>query len=157
MTSSTSTKMDRYTTTEYGKQNMFAHEPQIQVDTDHDYWKKIAKYFKKSDTKVPSINKNQAIIPTEGEIIPNPIGSARGFKLTYYKSNLVILPGVPLEMKSMMLNSIIPYIKPLINEKKITVKLKTVGISESVLATKITENISEDFSRLIGYYPHPTE
>ena len=39
MTSSTSTKMDRYTTTEYGKQNIFAHEPQIQVDTDHDYWK----------------------------------------------------------------------------------------------------------------------
>tara|TARA_Y100001963_G_scaffold126739_1_gene179533 strand:- start:84 stop:296 length:213 start_codon:yes stop_codon:yes gene_type:complete len=38
MTSSTS-NMDRYTTTEYGKQNMFAHEPQIQVDTDHDYWK----------------------------------------------------------------------------------------------------------------------
>ena len=31
--------MDRYTTTEYGKQNMFAHEPQIQVDVDHDYWK----------------------------------------------------------------------------------------------------------------------
>ena len=39
MTSSTSTKMDRYTTSEYGKQNIFAHEPQIQVDTDHDYWK----------------------------------------------------------------------------------------------------------------------
>ena len=37
MTSSTS-KMNRYTTTEYGKQNMFAHEPQIQVDHDHDYW-----------------------------------------------------------------------------------------------------------------------
>ena len=31
--------MNRYTTTEYGKQNMFAHEPQIQVDHDHDYWK----------------------------------------------------------------------------------------------------------------------
>ena len=38
MTSSTSS-MNRYTTTEYGKQNMFAHEPQIQVDHDHDYWK----------------------------------------------------------------------------------------------------------------------
>ncbi len=37
MTSSTSS-MNRYTTTEYGKQNMFAHEPQIQVDHDHDYW-----------------------------------------------------------------------------------------------------------------------
>ena len=38
MTSSTS-NMDRYTTTEYGKQNMFAHEPQIEVDYNHDYWK----------------------------------------------------------------------------------------------------------------------
>ena len=38
MTSSTNS-MNRYTTTEYGKQNMFAHEPQIQVDYDHDYWK----------------------------------------------------------------------------------------------------------------------
>ncbi len=39
MTSSTPS-MGRYTTTEDGgRQNMFAHEPQIQVDTDHDYWK----------------------------------------------------------------------------------------------------------------------
>ena len=37
MTSSTSS-MDRYTTTEYGKQNMFAHEPQIEV-IEQDYWK----------------------------------------------------------------------------------------------------------------------
>ena len=39
MTSTTSRNMDRYTTTEYGKQNVFAHEPQIEVDYDHDYWK----------------------------------------------------------------------------------------------------------------------
>ena len=38
MTSSTPS-MKRYTTTEYGKQNVFAHEPQIEVDYDHDYWK----------------------------------------------------------------------------------------------------------------------
>ena len=38
MTTSTNS-MKRYTTTEYGKQNMFAHEPQIEVDYDHDYWK----------------------------------------------------------------------------------------------------------------------
>ena len=31
--------MDRYTTTEYGKQNMFASEPQIEVDYNHHYWK----------------------------------------------------------------------------------------------------------------------
>ena len=37
MTTSTS-KMKRYTTTEYGKQNIFAHEPQVEV-IEQDYWK----------------------------------------------------------------------------------------------------------------------
>ena len=37
MTTSTS-KMDRYTTTEYGKQNMFASEPQIEVMENFNYW-----------------------------------------------------------------------------------------------------------------------
>ena len=37
MTSSTSS-MGRYTTTEYGKQNMFAAEPQIEVIEDFNYW-----------------------------------------------------------------------------------------------------------------------
>ena len=37
MTTSTNS-MKRYTTTEYGKQNMFAAEPQIEV-IDVDYWK----------------------------------------------------------------------------------------------------------------------
>ena len=36
MTTSTDS-MKRYTTTEYGKQNMFAHEPQIEVQ-DVNYW-----------------------------------------------------------------------------------------------------------------------
>ncbi len=29
----------RYTTTEYGKQNIFASEPRIEVIEDQDYWK----------------------------------------------------------------------------------------------------------------------
>ena len=37
MTSSTSS-MDRYTTTEYGKQNMFAAEPRIEVIETGNYW-----------------------------------------------------------------------------------------------------------------------
>ena len=41
MTTSTNS-MKRYTTTEYGKQNMFAHEPQIEVQ-DVDYWKNAEK------------------------------------------------------------------------------------------------------------------
>ena len=38
MTTSTNS-MKRYTTTEYGKQNMFSHEPQIEVIKNFNYWK----------------------------------------------------------------------------------------------------------------------
>ena len=38
MTSSTNS-MKRFTTTEYGKQNIFAAEPQMEVIEDYDYWK----------------------------------------------------------------------------------------------------------------------
>ena len=34
----TSTTAKRYTTTEYGKQNMFAAEPQIEVIENFNYW-----------------------------------------------------------------------------------------------------------------------
>jgi len=37
MTTSTNT-MKRYTTTEYGKQNMFAAEPQMEVIENFNYW-----------------------------------------------------------------------------------------------------------------------
>jgi len=37
MTTSTNS-MKRYTTTEYGKQNMFAAEPQIEVIENFNYW-----------------------------------------------------------------------------------------------------------------------
>ena len=33
------TTSSRYVTTEYGKQNMFAHEPQIEVIEGYDHWK----------------------------------------------------------------------------------------------------------------------
>ena len=39
MTTSTNS-MKRYTTTEYGKQNMFAAEPQIEVIENFNYWEK---------------------------------------------------------------------------------------------------------------------
>ena len=37
MTTSTNS-MKRYTTTEYGKQNMFSHEPQMEVIENFNYW-----------------------------------------------------------------------------------------------------------------------
>ena len=49
----------------------------------------------------------QAMIPSGATVLPNPVGSAPGFALSWRGATLVALPGVPHEMEAMMQNSVI--------------------------------------------------
>ncbi|MDH5668905.1 MAG: competence/damage-inducible protein A [Nitrospira sp.] len=52
----------------------------------------------------------QALIPSGGTVLPNPVGSAPGFALTWKGAVLVVLPGVPREMEAMMRESGVPFL-----------------------------------------------
>jgi nicotinamide-nucleotide amidase len=49
----------------------------------------------------------QALIPTGAEVLPNPIGSAPGFALTWNGTLLVALPGVPAEAEQMFASAVV--------------------------------------------------
>ena len=97
--------------------------------------------------------KNQAISPSNGKIIPNLIGSARGYQFKFEDLEILSLPGVPSEMKQMMNQTIIPLISNKILVPKITKVVRTIGISESHISKKI-DSISDYYQNCkIGYYP----
>ena len=75
---------------------------------DEDYWGNLKKRFSSLGYSIQSSNKSQAIIPHNGKVFPNPIGSARG--LLFHKDNITFMamPGVPSEMKAMMTDTVIP-------------------------------------------------
>lgn len=50
----------------------------------------------------------QALIPSGATVLPNPVGSAPGFLLSWKGATLISLPGVPREMEAMMRESVIP-------------------------------------------------
>jgi nicotinamide-nucleotide amidase len=50
----------------------------------------------------------QAMIPSGATVLKNPVGSAPGFCLTWKKSLIVSLPGVPREMEEMMRQEVVP-------------------------------------------------
>jgi len=50
----------------------------------------------------------QALIPSGATVLPNPVGSAPGFWLSWRGATLISLPGVPSEMKAMMRESVAP-------------------------------------------------
>ncbi len=53
----------------------------------------------------------QARVPTGATVLPNPMGSAPGFALTWRGAQIVVLPGVPSEMRAMMERSVIPLVR----------------------------------------------
>ena len=77
---------------------------------DNDYWEYLKNRFSGLGYKIPESNKSQAIIPSNGEVFSNPIGSARGLLFEKNNTTLMALPGVPIEMQEMMKETVIPWI-----------------------------------------------
>ena len=120
---------------------------------DSEYWEYLSNRFKKFGIDIPQSNRNQALIPATGEIIDNPIGSARGFKFKMGKSILFSLPGVPKEMKEMTRASILPWLHERSDNFFYSTTIRTTGIPESVLIEEISIVLESDHGCTLGYYP----
>jgi nicotinamide-nucleotide amidase len=88
---------------------------------------------------MPENNIKQAMFPEGATVIQNPLGTAPGFRMPMttngHTASLIVLPGVPREMKPMMENSVIPWIGANRGTDKVyAVRVfQTFGISESAL------------------------
>mgnify|MGYP002630820583 FL=1 len=120
---------------------------------DQNYWESLSARFNRFGIQIPESNRNQALVPMDGDVVPNPVGSARGSKLQVNDTILISLPGVPAEMKAMMTDSVIPMIQENELNPKCIRTLRTTGIPESALIEKIAPVIEKDHACDIGYYP----
>ena len=120
---------------------------------DQNYWESLSVRFNRFGIQIPESNRNQALVPVDGVVVPNPVGSARGSKLQVNDTILISLPGVPAEMKAMMTDSIIPMIQENELNPKCIRTLRTTGIPESALIEKIAPILEKDHACDIGYYP----
>jgi len=123
---------------------------------DEQYWQLLTKKFAARDQVIPDINRNQAMKPDIGEVIPNPIGSARGLHLSNKSYHLFAMPGVPAEMKSMMTNTILPWIESRSKSKIHVTVMRTTGIMESVLYEKV-QGVLDDYPQInVAFLPRFT-
>ena len=100
----------------------------------------VTAYFKSKGKELTEINRSQAALPDTCTFISNKRGTAPGMWFEKNGKVFVSMPGVPHEMKGMMTDSILSKLQkhfetPIIYHKMI----KTVGIGESFLATKIEQ------------------
>lgn len=53
---------------------------------------------------------DQATVPVKAKVFPNPVGTAPGFLFEEHGKRLILLPGVPLEMRKMLADHVIPFV-----------------------------------------------
>jgi len=63
------------------------------------------------ESSVPKrVIRDQATVPAKAKVLLNPVGTAPGFILKQDQKALIMLPGVPSEMKPMFTKQVMPYI-----------------------------------------------
>jgi nicotinamide-nucleotide amidase len=118
----------------------------------------VTNFFATRNKTVTEINKNQALVPEGCKVIRNLNGTAPAMWFEENGCIFVSMPGVPYEMKALMTNDILPFIK--LNFKLPFIYHKTVltqGIGESYLAEKI-EHWEDQLSKngiKLAYLPQP--
>jgi nicotinamide-nucleotide amidase len=118
-----------------------------------DMYREIHEKLKHRRGIIPESNREQALIPDNGKILPNPIGSAAGLLFHHQDRQIYLIPGVPEEMKRIFLESIRPGLLKSPGEKIQVLVFRTTGIMESEIVDMIDEDLSAFDNVKAGYYP----
>lgn len=100
----------------------------------------IKALFEKRGRKLTSINEQQALIPKISKAIHNEYGTAPGMWIKHSEKIFIFIPGVPYEMKSMVVDFIVPELSKITSKSDFIIKrliLQTTGIPESVLFERL--------------------
>jgi nicotinamide-nucleotide amidase len=115
---------------------------------------RIRRMFEAMGRAMPENNLKQAQFPEGAVIIPNALGTAPGFRLDLLTEqgprHLIVLPGVPREMKPMIEEQVLPWLQEARGGKEIYVShvFQTFGISESALDELVAGCVTADEGRI---------
>lgn len=118
---------------------------------------KIAERFSQFRVQMTENNKQQAYTPDNARIIDNPVGSAPAFAVEVDDKVVISLPGVPREMKYLMTEKVVPYLRErygLTTEIIRARTLKVAGVGESALDEMIGTELLNGSNPTIGLNAH---
>ena len=125
---------------------------------DTETFKTIERFFNSRGFPVTAVNRSQAEVPENCRVIPNANGTAPGMWFEQDKKKVYIsMPGVPFEMKGMMMNPLIPMLKKYFKPVSILHHtFLTQGIGESFLSDHLEEWETHLPSNIhLAYLPQP--
>ncbi len=122
---------------------------------DQNTFDRITKLFARFGRKTTDAHKAQCYMPSKAKLLINKMGTAPGMLFEYRDTIIVSMPGVPYEMKYLMTNEVLPYLRAKGSDIHIKHKtIRTAGEGESRIAKHIEDIVTEfpDYLK-IAYLP----
>jgi nicotinamide-nucleotide amidase len=105
---------------------------------DEEILRGIQERFRRFARTMPEINVRQAMVPEGATVLQNPRGTAPGLWLEANGHILVLLPGVPGELKSMFESEVAPRLAKMGHDERLFARdLRVTGLGESDVETRV--------------------
>ena len=115
-------------------------------------------FFEKNvHMKMPSNNVQQAELPEGCTVFDNPVGTAPGCAFESDGVHVLMLPGPPFEMRTMLQRHVIPYLRSISGEVILSHDIMTFGLGESPMEELLREKISQMENPSLATYAKPSE
>src|SRR3984957_3695017 len=100
--------------------------------------REIEERFRRFARAMPEINKRQAMVPEGATVLPNPNGTAPGLWLGAGGRIIILLPGVPSELKSIFEAQVRQRLERISSDERLfTRDLRVTGLGESDVETRV--------------------
>ncbi len=102
---------------------------------------------------MPVNNERQALLPAGAVAWTNPVGSAPGVLIAHEGKSIVLLPGVPEEMRQLSLEFLAPMVRAIGGGAVSYTVIRTVGIAESILEERLGDLSAALEGAAVAYLP----
>ena len=106
---------------------------------------------------MPAVNRRQAEVPAGATVLPNPRGTAPGLLIEDAGRLVILLPGVPREMRGLLRDEVVPrLVRRAADAASRVVRSRTVrttGVAESTLAERVASVESGIAPLTLAYLP----
>lgn len=112
--------------------------------------------FARMQRAMPENNRKQALLPENGIVLPNAVGTAPGAIMTMPTSHgnayVILLPGPPHELRTMMETHVLPWLKKHSQHHFVHHYVRLIGIGESSAVERIADLINGQAQVTIAPY-----
>ena len=114
-------------------------------------------YESRLHTSMPDNNIRQAELPVDCVIFDNPVGTAPGCAFEENGVHVLMLPGPPFEMRTMLERWAVPYLRKLSKDVIVSHDIMTFGMGESRMEELLLNKMEHMANPTLATYAKPSE